>query len=109
MGQLANVAFMDMNADRAGWSWIRGAARASARAIWATWPMVTSPGAGYRRPILYATGGRMLQHHHEDGQTSVEYALMLALAIALVIGLAAFMSPAGDFVAGVIDSVVSAL
>lgn len=51
----------------------------------------------------------MLQHHHEDGQTSVEYALMLALAIALVIGLAAFMSPAGDFVAGVIDSVVSAL
>jgi Flp pilus assembly pilin Flp len=110
MGQPANLAFMDMNADRAGWSSIRMIVRASARATWATRPMVTSAGGGYRRPIVYATGGRMLQHHHhEDGQTSIEYALTLALAIALVIGLAAATSPAGDFIAGVIASVASAL
>jgi len=49
------------------------------------------------RPLAGKILRRLLPHEHEDGQTLVEYALLLAL-IALVVFIAVFVL--GDIVAG---------
>jgi Flp pilus assembly pilin Flp len=64
--------------------------------------MVAPVAEGYRR--------RMEQHHHhENGQTSVEYALTIVIAIGLATALAALVTPAGDVVARVVDVIAAAL
>jgi hypothetical protein len=52
-----------------------------------------------------------MHHHdvHEDGQVSVEYALTIALAIGLTTAVAVITTPAGDLVARVVDTIMSAL
>ena len=64
--------------------------------------MAARGSGGYRRG--------MEQHlHHENGQTSVEYALTLVVAIGLATALAALTTPAGDLVSRVVDAIGSAL
>jgi Flp pilus assembly pilin Flp len=48
-------------------------------------------------------------HHHEDGQVSLEYALMLVVAIGMVTALAALAAPVADFVAGLAEAIASAV
>jgi Flp pilus assembly pilin Flp len=51
----------------------------------------------------------MLRITSEDGQTAVEYALMLVVVLSVVLALAGIAVAWGDRVAGIADAIASAL